>query len=411
MLAARSAQQSPDTPRRRPVLELISSAPEWAAGAPVGGLRGRSQRGVGGSAELGFAEWLELAGEDRSGSESGPSRARPRSATADSRRLREKEATTSGDEAAPSTVTEGDEDPTSDNDQAGAAVTDVGAAPAEEARAAGQQSLLSAAADAGDAAAATDPVAVLSQDEAPGSTAGRLLEAFRKGVAQPGDATARADTGGESGSAGAAPQQGAGVSPAATEAPLPALDLSQSLGLLNSNELIDPRLVVDLQPDQLLSRLQQAMSAGAARGLMDGVADTVLPQVIRGLATLVRNGAAEMRLQLQPADLGEIELRVRTVEGIVRGEMMVQNPEIKQLIDANMDRLRAALAEEGLDLAGFDVDVGTDARFSDARGQGESGAGYPRPVGSTEGVDPASESAQTAPVGATSGDHAVDYTI
>ena len=108
MLAARWAQQSPDTPRRRLVLELISSAPERAAGAPAGGLRGRSRSGVGGFAELGFAEWLELAGEDRSGSGSGPSRARPQSATADSRRVRETEATTSADEAAPSTVAEGD---------------------------------------------------------------------------------------------------------------------------------------------------------------------------------------------------------------------------------------------------------------------------------------------------------------
>ena len=38
-----------------------------------------------------------------------------------------------------------------------------------------------------------------------------------------------------------------------------------------------------------------------------------------------------MRLQLQPADLGEIELRVRTAEAAVRGELVVSNPEVKQL--------------------------------------------------------------------------------
>ena len=58
-----------------------------------------------------------------------------------------------------------------------------------------------------------------------------------------------------------------------------------------------------------------------------------------------------MRLQLQPGDLGEIELRVHATEAIVRGEMMVQNPEVKAFRETHgaftscFSRRRAPLGE------------------------------------------------------------------
>lgn len=134
------------------------------------------------------------------------------------------------------------------------------------------------------------------------------------------------------------------------------------LELLNVAELMDSDLVVEKSPEQIVTRIVQA--AGAQFPVMEEMAETILPQVIRGVASLVRAGGAEMRIQLQPADLGEIELRVRTAEAMVRGEMMVQNPEVKQLLEQHMDRLRAALAEEGLELQGFNVNVGDQSRFA-----------------------------------------------
>ncbi len=141
------------------------------------------------------------------------------------------------------------------------------------------------------------------------------------------------------------------------------------LELLNFMELMDPDLVVEKSPEQIITRLVQA--AGAQTPLMEEMAETTLPQVIRSLVSLVRQGGAEMRLKLQPGDLGEIELRVRTMEAAVRGEMIVQNPEVKQLLDHHMGRLRAALAEEGLELQEFSVDVGDSSHF--AREDGEDG--------------------------------------
>ena len=180
--------------------------------------------------------------------------------------------------------------------------------------------------------------------------------------------------------------------------------------LLNFSELMDPDLMVEKAPDQLIARITQAANS-AASPLQEELAETVMPQVIRNLATLVREGGAEMRLQLKPADLGEIELRVRTAEGVVRGEMMVQHPEIKQLLEDQVDRLKSALAAQGLVLEGFDVNVNRDPRFgqgSDQAGQGENrrDTGLAGGVGSTGDTN----AGQEAPVAVSIDTHEVDFT-
>ena len=134
------------------------------------------------------------------------------------------------------------------------------------------------------------------------------------------------------------------------------------LELLDFNEMLDPELVIEKAPGQIVTRLSQLVAASAPQ--LEELAETIMPQITRGIATLVRNGAAEMRLQLQPPDLGEIELRVRTTESAVRGHVVVQHSELKHLVEAQLDKLRAALEEQGLAMEGFDVSVGREGRFA-----------------------------------------------
>jgi len=164
--------------------------------------------------------------------------------------------------------------------------------------------------------------------------------------------------------------------------------------MLSFNEMMDPELVVDQIPNQIVNRIQQAATTANAPILQEA-ADVVLPQVVRGLATLVRDGMAEMRLQLEPADLGEIELRVRTMDGVVRGQMMVQQAEVKQLLDAQLNRLREALEEHGLELGGLDVGLARDQHPGDSHesDQGRKGSfsgrpGFDADVAREEGAQP-----------------------
>lgn len=186
-----------------------------------------------------------------------------------------------------------------------------------------------------------------------------------------------------------------------------------SFDLLDFQEMMDPDLQIDSASEDMFERLQQALADGRDNALLDEMGEVVLPQVLRGMVALARgNGVSEMRLQLKPADLGEIELRVRAVEGIVRGEIMVQTPELKSLLESQLGKLRVALAQQGLHLEGFDVGVAGQDRFGDPAG-GLGSQDLPgRPVPQERPTDRGDE-AVPGPVIVPSGrgDHEVDYLV
>ncbi|MBT6149285.1 MAG: flagellar hook-length control protein FliK, partial [Gemmatimonadetes bacterium] len=176
--------------------------------------------------------------------------------------------------------------------------------------------------------------------------------------------TTRADRAAMAPAAAASTQTADGVQMASASGQAAGQQTDSALDLLTAQELMAPdQIQVETEGGELFERLQQALTTGSSV-LADDVGEVVVPQVVRNMAALARNGVSEMRLQLQPGDLGEIELRVRAMEGAVRAEVMVQHPEVKALLETQMDRLRAALASQGLELEGFDVGV------SDQQAQG-----------------------------------------
>ena len=161
--------------------------------------------------------------------------------------------------------------------------------------------------------------------------------------------------------------------------------------LLDATEAVDPSLRVEATPGRLLERLQQSVGTAAGAAVAEEAAEVVLPQVVRSVATLVRDGLAEMRLQLQPGDLGHIEVRVKATEGVVRAELMVQQGEVKQLLESQAEKLRAALSQQGLELEGFDVDL------SGGRGNGGQAAeAWERTSGLNRGANPSNAGGETA---------------
>lgn len=139
-----------------------------------------------------------------------------------------------------------------------------------------------------------------------------------------------------------------------------------ALDLLSPQELAEMDVQGEVEGGEMMERLQQALAANHTEEL-DKLGKPVVPQVVRSMAALARNGVSEMRLQLQPGDLGEIELRVRAAEGVIRGEVMVQHIEVKHLLDSQIERLREALEAQGMRLEGFDVGVSDDGAFAQDR--------------------------------------------
>ena len=183
-----------------------------------------------------------------------------------------------------------------------------------------------------------------------GSTADEVVEAVR--FEAPDPQTDQGAGGDGAGDEPEAPQQAGPAAPAEAGGAAPT-----AFELLDANEALDPTLRVEATPGRLLERLQQSVGTAAGAAVAEEAAEVVLPQVVRSVATLVRDGLAEMRLQLQPGDLGHIEVRVKAAEGAVRAELMVQQGEVKQLLESQAEKLRAALSQQGLELEGFDVDL------------------------------------------------------
>lgn len=269
------------------------------------------------------------------------------------------------------------------------------------------------AAEAAKAAGATQasgvrlPQAVTAEGEVPEAAAGegsawaRFLERAGAQSRQPG--------GEETMEYGSNPEQ-LQAQPAQAEPET----LLSPFDLLAVHEVMDPDLQVDPMPNQLLDRLQQAMQTTPNPAVLEEAGEVVVPQVVRGLVAMVRDGVSEIRIQLQPADLGEIELRVRAMEGVIRGEITVQNQEIRHLLVSQLNRLRTALADQGLDLQDFEVGVAHDGRFSQPESGGREAFGDGGSAPWRSGRQSGGESA-AAPLPRAEavdlGDHAVDYVI
>ncbi len=92
-------------------------------------------------------------------------------------------------------------------------------------------------------------------------------------------------------------------------------------------------------------------------------------QVGSAILERVEAGGGEATIHLEPAELGEIRIRVRLADGRVHVEVHAGRPESAQLFRDHTVDLTSLLGDRGLDLA--DVFVGTgDGRGDESRGEG-----------------------------------------
>ena len=102
------------------------------------------------------------------------------------------------------------------------------------------------------------------------------------------------------------------------------------------------------------------------------------------MATLVRAGGGEARLDLEPAELGKLRLRLTVRNRVVEGSITVENPAVKAALEANMQGLVVALERSGLSFERMDVRLvdsrrgqerRENKRDSEASPKGEPGTG------------------------------------
>ncbi len=86
--------------------------------------------------------------------------------------------------------------------------------------------------------------------------------------------------------------------------------------------------------------------------------ERLLPEIVRQAGIVLRDGGeGEIRLVLKPEHLGSVRIRLQLGESSLEGRIVVDNSNVKELLDANLEQLKSALRQEGWASANIDVTV------------------------------------------------------
>lgn len=86
----------------------------------------------------------------------------------------------------------------------------------------------------------------------------------------------------------------------------------------------------------------------------------IIDQIVKK-AEIIHTGAqSEMRMQLEPENLGKLTLRIAVERGLITAKFTAESYEVKQVIESSFNELRDMLQEKGLEVQNFSVSVGQD---------------------------------------------------
>lgn len=130
--------------------------------------------------------------------------------------------------------------------------------------------------------------------------------------------------------------------------------------------------------------LQQQFAANMAYR----TAQAFVPQAAMSeVARAAKDGIRKLELQLEPASLGKIQVSLQMdAAKQLQVHILVDQSQSKQMLDQQLPQLRQALADQGLNLSGFSMDMNSQQgreQASDSSHQGQQS------VASLDSIEPA----------------------
>jgi flagellar hook-length control protein FliK len=159
----------------------------------------------------------------------------------------------------------------------------------------------------------------------------------------------------------AAPEQAASTTFEEVGGPdAPVLNIEQNVNL--ESQAIEripgrPEMRVDMMPRAVST---SDVAQGALEAMPSEQIDRnyqVSEQVIRNARVMMRGGATQVTMRLDPQELGEVTIRLSTQDQVVSGEILVENQKVQEIVQRNLGTLRDALAGQGIQLGNIDVSV------------------------------------------------------
>jgi hypothetical protein len=104
--------------------------------------------------------------------------------------------------------------------------------------------------------------------------------------------------------------------------------------------------------------------------------NAVIEQVVKAMTMrTASDGTSEIRLHLEPEQLGSVTLRLTVNGSSVSATAIAQNPDVHGLLTSHQHQLERSLAESGLKLTSFRVDLSGQDAGTDREGDRSSGFG------------------------------------
>jgi flagellar hook-length control protein FliK len=101
---------------------------------------------------------------------------------------------------------------------------------------------------------------------------------------------------------------------------------------------------------------------------------SVLNQVSENLNAAIKSGITEVRIQLRPETLGEVQLKIRVEGDIVTARIQVESQQVKHIVESNLQNLKDSLSQQHLQAGSLEVSVGNhggrDPSFADNQAWG-----------------------------------------
>ncbi len=101
-----------------------------------------------------------------------------------------------------------------------------------------------------------------------------------------------------------------------------------------------------------------AGSGPASRSGQDLLRERLVPEIVHQAGIILRDGGeGEIRLVLKPEHLGSVRILLRIGESSLEGRIVVDNGNVKELLDSHLEQLKSALRQEGWASANINVTV------------------------------------------------------
>lgn len=134
----------------------------------------------------------------------------------------------------------------------------------------------------------------------------------------------------------------------------------QTLRALPKEEMLEDAVV--LKADVVVQQRSEVqvhfenMMHGPARPVMTQVTEAVRAN----FATLASGQVVEV--QLNPEQLGKVELKLHIHKGVIEAEIKVENQQVKSAIESSMAELKQSLSQRGYEVKDVSVNVDSDGR-------------------------------------------------